>query len=384
MTPLAIAGHAELTRTESALREQARAFAQERLACGALERDRDAAFSFDLYKAAAEEGLVGVKIPESLGGRGLGLFHECLVLEELARGDASFALTLSVSAGLCGGHLLRYGTQAQKERWIPPLTKGAIGAWALTERAAGSDAAALECVAAPRGDACRINGAKMFVTQGLCFEHMIVFARAPEGEKGVSAFLVERGDGGRRSVPLAKPIGMLSSNAAEVFFENCEIPRSRLIGNAGDGLRQAARVLNDGRVVLGAMCVGIAQASLDAAASHAKGREAFGRPLSEFSGLRGMMAESAIDIACARGMVACAARMRDRGEENRREVAMAKLFASEACLRACDRGMQIHGGYGYIAEKPAGLFWRDARAFTLGEGTSEIHRNLISRYLFDS
>ncbi len=384
MTPLAIAGCAEWTETESALREQARQFAQKRLAGGALERDRAAAFSFDLYKEAAAKGLVGVKIPESLGGRGLGLFHECLVLEELARGDASFALTLSVSAGLCGGHLLRYGTQEQKERWIPPLTAGAVGAWAITERVAGSHAAALECAAAPRGNAYIINGSKMFVTQGMRFESMIIFARAPGGEKGVSAFLIERGDAGRKSVPLAKPIGMLSSNAAEVFFENCEIPQSRLIGNAGDGLRQAMRVLNDGRVVLGAMCVGIAQASLDAAVSHAKGREAFGRPVSEFSGLRGMMAESAIDIAVAREMVANAARMRDRGEENRKEVAMAKLFASEACLRVCDRGIQMHGGYGYIAEKPAGLFWRDARVFTLGEGTSEIHRNLISRYLFDS
>ena len=376
--------HTELTETESTLQEEAREFARERLAPGALERDREGTFSLELYKEAAEAGFIGVKIPADLGGRGLGLFNECLVMEELAGGDPSFALTISVSAGLCGGHLLHCGTDAQKKRWIPPLTEGAIGAWAITERVAGSHAAALECEAARKGDAYVINGAKMFVTQGMDFESMVIFARTSEEKNGISVFLIEKEDAGRRSVPLAGNLGMLSSGTAEVFFENCEIPTDRLMGDAGDGLRQAMHVLNDGRVVLGAMCVGIAQASLQAAASHAKEREAFGRPVSDFAGLRGMMGESAIDIATAREMVVHAAKIRDAGGDNKEEVAMAKLFASEACLRVCDRGIQIHGGYGYIGETPAGLFWRDARVFTLGEGTSEIHRNLICRYLFDS
>ncbi|MCY3822478.1 MAG: acyl-CoA dehydrogenase family protein [Nitrospinae bacterium] len=379
-----IATHTELTEQETALQREAREFAQQRLAPGALDRDREGMFSLELYKEAAEAGFIGVKIPESLGGRGLGLFDECLVMEELAGGDPSFALTISISAGLCGGHLLHHGSDAQKESCIPRITKGAIGAWAITERVAGSHAAALECEAKRQGDACVINGAKMFVTQGMAFESLVIFARTAEGKDGISAFLIEKDDVGRKSVPLEQTLGMRSAGTAEIFFENCEVPAERLIGEEGAGLRQAMQVLNDGRVVLGAMCVGIAQASLEAAVSHAKGREAFGRPVSDFAGLRGMMAESAIDIATSREMVVAAAKMRDAGGDNRGEVAMAKLFASEACLRVCDRGIQIHGGYGYIDETPAGMFWRDARVFTLGEGTSEVHRDLVCRYLFDS
>ena len=381
---MSITTHTELTEQEATLQAEAREFAQRKLAPGALERDLTGTFSFELYQEAAEAGFIGVKLPEERGGRGLGLFDECLVLEELAGGDPSFALTISISAGLCGGHLLHHGSDAQKESSIPQLTKGAIGAWAITERVAGSHAAALECEAKRQGDAYIINGAKMFVTQGMDFEHMVIFARTAEGKDGISAFLIEKGDEGRKSVTLAQTLGMRSAGTAEIFFENCEIPAERLIGEEGDGLRQAMQVLNDGRVVLGSMCVGIAQASLEAAASHAKKREAFGRPVSDFAGLKGLMAESAIDIATAREMVVAAAKIRDAGGDNREEVAMAKLFASEACLRVCDRGIQIHGGYGYIAETPAGMFWRDARVFTLGEGTSEVHRNLVCRYLFDS
>ena len=381
---MSIATHTELTEQETALQAEAREFAQQKLTPGALERDREGMFSFDLYKEAAEAGFIGVKIPESLGGRGLGLFDECLVMEELAGGDPSFALTISVSAGLCGGHLLHHGSDAQKESRIRPITKGAIGAWAITERVAGSHAAALECEARREGGAYIINGAKMFVTQGMDFEDMVIFARTAEGKEGISAFLIHKDDVGRRSVPLEQTLGMRSAGTAEIFFESCEIPAERLIGEEGAGLRQAMQVLKDGRVVLSAMCVGIAQASLEAAASHAKKREAFGKPVSDFAGLRGMMAESAIDIVTSREMVVAAAKTRDAGGDNKEEVAMAKLFASEACLRVCDRGIQIHGGYGYIAETPAGMFWRDARVFTLGEGTSEVHRNLVCRYLFDS
>ena len=381
---MSIATHTELTERETALQAEAREFAQHNLTPGALDRDREGLFSTNLYKEAAEQGFIGVKIPESLGGRGLGLFDECLVMEELSGGDPSFALTISVSTGLFGGHLLHHGSNAQKNSCIPQITKGAIGAWAITERVAGSHAAALECEARREGDAYIINGAKMFVTQGMDFEYMVIFARTAEGKDGISAFLIENGDKGRKSAQLEQTLGMRSAGTAEIFFESCEIPAERLIGEEGSGLRQAMQVLNDGRVVLGAMCVGIAQASLEAAASHAKKREAFGKPVSDFAGLRGMMAESAIDIATSREMVVAAAKTRDAGGDNKEEVAMAKLFASEACLRVCDRGIQIHGGYGYIAETPAGMFWRDARVFTLGEGTSEVHRNLVCRNLFDS
>ncbi len=381
---MSIATYTDLSEREASLQEEAREFAQQRLAPGAIERDREGVFCFELYKEAAEAGFIGVKIPEHLGGRGLGLFDECLVLEELAGGDPSFAFTISVSAGLCGGYLLQYGSDELKNLYIPPLTKGAIGAWAITERVAGSHAAVPECEARRTEDTYVINGAKMFVAQGVEFESAVILACTAEGKNGISAFLIEKDDEGRKSVACERALGMRSAGMTEMIFEDCVIPAGRLLGNEGEGLQQAMHVMGDGRVALGAICVGIAQASLDAAVTYMKKREAPGESPADFAGLRGLMADSAIDVATAREMIANAAKIRDAGRDNREEATMAELFASEACLRVCDRGIQIHGGYGYIAEAPAGMLWRDARMFPLGEGTGEVHRNLINRCLFDS
>jgi len=377
-----IATHPELEGARAALRGLAREFAGDRLAPGAAERDRTGVFPWELYREAAGLGLVGVDLPEALGGGGLGLLENCLVLEELARADGSFALTVAASAGLCGGHLARAGSEEQRARWVPPLARGAIGAWALTEPGAGSDAAALRCRAARTGEGWILDGAKTFITGGSDFAAMVVMARTGEGRRGISAFVVEEDDPGRESRPLRGKLGMRSSDTSEVVFSGCRIPADRLLGAEGEGFAQAMDAVTRGRAGVGAMAAGLGQAALDASCAYAREREAFGRPLAGFAGLRAMLADGAIDLAAARELVWGAARRADAGEEYRREASAAKLFASEAALRACDRAIQLHGGAGYLDETPAGRLWRDARLLTIGEGTSEIQRGLIARALF--
>jgi len=376
-----IATHPELSEAQAALRGLARDFAEQKLAPGAAERDRTCEFPQELYREAAGLGLVGVDLPEEYGGGGLGCFENALVLEELARVDASFALTAGASAGLTGGHILRAGSEEQRARWVPPLARGELGAWALTEPDSGSDAAALRCRARREGGSYVLDGAKMFISQGSLFSAMVVMARTGEGKGGISAFVVERGDAGRESRPLHGKLGMRSSDTAEVVFSGCRIPAGRLLGGEGEGFRQALGTLNAGRVGVGAMCAGIGQGALEAAAAYARERQAFGRPIAEFGGLRAMLAQGAIELAAGRELVARAARLCDRGEDFRKEAAMAKLLASEACLRACDRAIQVHGGAGYLDEHPVGRLWRDARLLTIGEGTSEVLRSLIGRDL---
>ena len=376
-----IATHPELSEAQAALRGLARDFAEQKLAPGAAERDRTCEFPQELYREAAGLGLVGVDLPEEYGGGGLGCFENALVLEELARVDASFALTAGASAGLTGGHILRAGSEEQRARWVPPLARGELGAWALTEPDSGSDAAALRCRARREGGSYVLDGAKMFISQGSLFSAMVVMARTGEGKGGISAFVVERGDAGRESRPLHGKLGMRSSDTAEVVFSGCHIPSGRLLGGEGEGFRQALGTLNAGRVGVGAMCAGIGQGALEAAAAYARERQAFGRPIAEFGGLRAMLAQGAIELAAGRELVARAARLCDRGEDFRKEAAMAKLLASEACLRACDRAIQVHGGAGYLDEHPVGRLWRDARLLTIGEGTSEVLRSLIGRDL---
>ncbi len=379
---MAIATHPELSETEGALRALARQFAEERLRPGAAERDRSGVFPQDLYREAADLGLIGVGAPKRFGGAGAGLFEAQLVLEELGRVDGSFALTVGASGGLAASHILHAGTEAQAAEWVPPLTKGALGAWALTEPGCGSDAAALRCRAVREGDAYRLDGVKMFISQGSLFSVLVVMARTGEGKGGISAFAVEAADAGRESRPLHGKLGMRSMDTAEVVFTGCRIPASRLLGAEGEGFAQSMYVIDGGRIGVGAIAAGLGQGALEAALDHASEREAFGRPIGEFGGLREMLAECAIELAAARELVGRAARLHDAGAECRREAAQAKLFATEAALRVCDRSIQVHGGYGYMDECPAGRFWRDARLLTIGEGTSEILRDLISRREF--
>ncbi len=375
--------HPELNEAQAALRGLARDFAGKQLAPGAVERDRSGAFPADIYREAAGLGLIGVSIPESLGGGGLGLRESVIVLEEFARVDGSFALTAGASTGLTAGHILRAASGEQAARWVPPLTKGELGAWALTEPGSGSDAAALRCAAVRDGDSYVIDGAKMFISQGTLFAVMVLMARTGEGKNGISAFVIEAADAGRESHPIHGKLGMCSMDTAEVDFQGCRIPADRLLGPEGEGFAQAMAVLDEGRISVGAVAVGLGQGALDAAVDYARERMAFGRAIGEFGAIREKFAESAIELAAGREMVGWAARRHDEGKESREAAAKAKLFASEAALRICDRSIQVHGGYGYLDEFPANRFWRDARLLTIGEGTSEVLRGIVSRMAFD-
>ncbi len=353
--------HPELNEAQAALRGLARDFAGKQLAPGAVERDRSGAFPADIYREAAGLGLIGVSIPESLGGGGLGLRESVIVLEEFARVDGSFALTAGASTGLTAGHILRAASGEQAARWVPPLTKGELGAWALTEPGSGSDAAALRCAAVRDGDSYVIDGAKMFISQGTLFAVMVLMARTGEGKNGISAFVIEAADAGRESHPIHGKLGMCSMDTAEVVLA----------------------ILDEGRISVGAVEVGLGQGAVDAAVDDARERMAFGGAIGEFGAIREKFAESAIELAAGREMVGWAARRHDEGKESREAAAKAKLFASEAALRICDRSIQVHGGYGYLDEFPANRFWRDARLLTIGEGTSEVLRGIVSRMAFD-
>ena len=311
----------------------------------------------------------------------MGLRESVIVLEEFARVDGSFALTVGASAGLTAGHIIRAGSEEQAARWAALLTAGELGAWAMTEPGSGSDAAALRCAAVRGGDSYVIDGAKMFISQGSRFAVMVLMARTGKGKNGISAFVIEAGDAGRESQLIHGKLGMCSMDTAEVAFQGCRIPADRLLGAEGEGFSQAMETLIEGRIGVGAIAVGLGQGALDAAVDYARERTAFGQAIGEYGAIRDKFAESAIELAVGREMVCWAARRHDEGKDSQ-AAAKAKLFASEAALRVCDRSIQIHGGYGYLDEFPASRFWRDARLLTIGEGTSEVLRGIISRMEF--
>jgi alkylation response protein AidB-like acyl-CoA dehydrogenase len=378
-----ISTHPELSDSQAALQAATKNFAQNHLAPGASERDKTCELPIELFREAARVGLVGVNLPERFGGGGLGLTEAALVLEQLAGVDGSFALTVGASAGLTGGHILRAATETQAARWIPPLTRGELGAWALTEPGAGSDAAALVCKAEKTGGSYLINGLKIFVSQGKLFSVMILMARTGEGRGGISALIIETDDAGRESFLIEGKLGMRSMDTARVVLKNCEVPANRLLGAEGDGFSQAMETLVEGRIGAGAVCLGLGQGALDAATEYARGREAFGRSISDFAGVRGQLADCAISLSAARELVYRAARVADSHNDAGPAANMAKLFASEAALKVCDRSIQVHGGQGYIDTSPVNRFWRDARLMTVGEGSSEIIRGVISRSVFE-
>lgn len=378
-----ISTHPELTEAEADIQEAARKFAQSRLAPGASERDKTCEFPASLFREAAGAGLVGVNLPERFGGGARGMTEAALVIEQFAQVDGSFALTVGASAGLTGGHILRAATEVQAARWIPPLTRGELGAWAMTEPGAGSDAAALTCRAEITGDSYRINGRKIFISQGTLFSVMVLMARTGEGRGGISAIVIEADDEGWESFSIEGKLGMRSMDTARIEFKDCEVPGDRLLGAEGDGFSQAMETLVEGRIGAGAVCLGLGQGALDAAAEYAREREAFGRSISDFAGVRGQLADCAISLSAGRELVYRAARVADSQNDAGPAANMAKLFASEAALKVCDRSIQIHGGQGYIDTSPVNRFWRDARLMPVGEGSSEIIRGVISRSVFE-
>ncbi|MDI3341018.1 MAG: acyl-CoA dehydrogenase [Sphaerobacter sp.] len=366
------------------LRERFRAFATEVVAPRAAEIDRTGQFPWDVITAAAELGLLGVPIPEAYGGVGADSLAFALLIEELAGACGSTALTVAAHTGLVCVPLLLFGNEAQKRRFLTPLAQGKmLGAFGLTEPQAGSDAGATRTTAVRDGDTFVINGQKVFTTNGSIAGVLIVTAVTdPDaGRRGISNIIVPADAPGISFGQDQEKMGLHGSVTSQVYFQDCRVPVENLLGRPGEGFKQFLQVLDGGRIGIGAMAVGIAQAALRAACAYAKERQQFGQPIADFQAVSFMLADMATNLEAARWLVYRAAWLKDGGQSYTSEAAMAKLFASEAAERICHKAIQIHGGYGYTAEYPVERYYRDVRLTEIGEGTSEIQRLVIARRL---
>ncbi len=346
--------------------------------------DREERFPHETVQRLAALGFLGVALPEDVGGGGADTLANLLVVEGIARYDASLGLTVASHTGLASGHINVFGSEALRRRYLPRMARGEwLGAWCLTEPGSGSDAAALRTRAVRDGDSWVLSGSKMFITQGTVGHVYVVMAStAPEqGPRGVSAFVVEKGTPGLANGRKIEKLGLRSSDTAEVIFENVRVPAANLIGEENQGFKQVLRLLDGGRVGIAAWCLGIGRAALEEALAYAQERTAFGRPIAELQAIQFMLADMATRLEAARLLTYRAAYLKDAGRPCRAEAAMAKLMASEAAMWATTKAVQIFGGYGYTRDYPVERYMRDAKLGEIGEGTSEVQRMVIARAL---
>ncbi len=375
----------KLNEEQLMIQSMVRDLARTEFAPKAMERDKTKEFPADNLKKLGELGLMGMMIPPEYGGSGADTVSYVVALAEVAYACASTAVVMSVHNSIVCESILRSGTEDQKKQYLPRLASGEIlGAFALTEPNAGSDPSRQTTKAVFEGDSYVLNGTKRFTTTGKNAGLVIVTAKTDETarHKGISAFLIERDTPGLTVGPLEDKMGLRASDTADLIFEDCRIPAENRLGNEGDGFLIAMTGLDGGRIGIAAQSIGVAQAAFDAAVQYAREREQFGRAISKFQGLRWMIADMATEIEAARLMMLSAAEMKDNGENYTLQASMAKLFASEMVNRITAKAIQIHGGYGFTKEYPVERFYRDARVFTIYEGTSEIQRVVISNLIF--
>ena len=373
-----------LTETQEQVRDMVRAFAAERLAPGAAQRDRDHAFPRAELREMGELGLLGMLVPESYGGSDLGAVAYALALEEVAAGDGACSTILSVHSSVGCAPILRFGTEAQKQRFLPKMAAGEwIGGFALTEPQAGSDASALKTRARRDGDHYVINGAKQFITSGKNGDVIILFAVTdPDaGKRGISAFIVPTDTPGYEVVSVEHKLGQHSSDTCALSFTDMRVPVENRLGEEGEGYKIALANLEGGRIGIAAQSVGMARAAFEAARDYARERVTFGKPIIEHQAVAFRLADMATRIEAARQMVLHAAALREAGRPCLQEASMAKLFASEAAEAVCSAAIQIHGGYGYLADYPVERIYRDVRVCQIYEGTSDVQRIVIARGL---
>ncbi|HLG19304.1 MAG TPA: acyl-CoA dehydrogenase family protein [Bdellovibrionota bacterium] len=376
----------DLEENHRMIRDLVRDFAAREVAPGAMKRDETCEFPFDLCQKLGELGLMGIMVPEALGGAGLDVTSFVIAVEEIARHDGSLALTAASHNGLCIGHMLVGANDTLKKKYLPSLASGKkLGAWCLTEPGSGSDALAMKTTAVKKGDRWVINGSKNFITQGSVGDVYVILAHTDrsKGTRGVTAFIAEKGWKGLTPGKKEEKLGVRSSDTAALTFENLEIPEENVLGNVGEGFINALKVLDRGRVVIGAMALGLGRGALEEAAKYSKERQAFGHPISEFQGIQWLLADSAMELEAARVLVYRAAWLQGNGKFSKKESSMAKLYASEAAMRACHRGIQVFGGYGYVKEYPVERYFRDVKLCEIGEGTSEIQRDVIANQVID-
>ncbi len=376
-----------LNEEQEMFRKTIREFAEKEIMPRAQEIDQKGEFPWDIIRKMADLGLMGLPFPEEYGGAGGDAISYAIAVEEIARASGSVAITYSAHISLACSPIYLFGTEEQKRKYLIPMAKGEkIGAFGLTEPGAGSDAAAIKTRAVLDGDEWVINGQKIFITNGSVADVVVIAAVTDpaKGKKGISNFIVEKGTPGFRVGREEDKMGLRGSVTSELIFENCRIPKENLLGKEGEGYKQFLMTLDGGRIGIGAMAVGLGMAALEAAARYAKERVQFGQPIAEFQAIQWMIADMATELEAARLLVLRAAWLKDQGQRFTKEAAMAKLFASEAAVRACYKAIQIHGGYGYTKDYPVERLYRDARLTTIGEGTSEIQRLVIARHILES
>jgi len=375
-----------LTDDQQAVRTLARDFAEAEVAPVIREFDEKHEFPHAILDRLATTGLLGALVPEEYGGAALDYVSYALAVEELNRVDGSVGITMWAHNSLCTNHITLFGSPEQKRTYLPGLASGRmLGAWGLTEPGSGSDAAAMKTRAVRDGGDWVLNGTKAFITNAGVAQVAVVMAVTDpaRGNRGISAFILEKGMAGFSAGAPYRKLGLHASNTAELILDNVRVPAANLLGEEGMGFVNTMQVLEGGRIAMAAMAVGLAQGALDQALRYMKQRSAFGQPLAEFNGLQGMIAEIGTEVEAARLLALRAASLKDAGKPAKVAASMAKVFASEVAMKAATKALQIHGGAGYITEFPIERIFRDAKLTEIGEGTSEIQRMVIARSILD-
>ncbi|GIV40956.1 MAG: acyl-CoA dehydrogenase [Vicingaceae bacterium] len=373
-----------LTEDQKMIAQAARDFAEKEIRPYMMEWDEKQIFPRELFRKMGQLGFMGVLVPQEYGGAGLGYIEYVLIISEIAKVCGSIGLSVAAHNSLCTGHILQFGSEEQKRKYLPKLATGEwIGAWGLTEANTGSDALRMKVVAHRDGDDWIINGAKNWITHGISAEVAVVLARTGEllDSHGITAFIVERGTPGFSGGKKENKLGMRSSETAEMIFDNCRVPSSNIIGEIGDGFIQAMKVLDGGRISIAALSLGIAKGAYEHALKYSKEREQFGKKISEFQAIAFKLADMITEIEAAEMLTMQAAYLKDQGEQVTKYSAMAKYYASEVAVKVATDSVQIFGGYGYTKDYPAEKYYRDAKLCTIGEGTSEIQKLVISRQI---
>lgn len=359
-----------------------RDFAEKHIRPHVMEWDEKQIFPVETFKKLGELGLMGVLVPEEYGGSGFSYFEYVNVIVEIAKVCGSIGLSVAAHNSLCTGHIMTFGNEEQKLKWLPKLaTAEWIGAWGLTEANTGSDAMRMNTTAVLDGDYYVVNGSKNWITHGKSGNVAVIMVRTGEkgSSKGISALVIEKGTPGFTHGKKENKLGMRASETTELIFDNCRVPKENLLGKEGEGFKQAMKVLDGGRISIAALSLGIAKGAFEAAVAYSKERHQFGQPIASFQGISFKLADMATEIEAAELLIMQAADLKNRGLGVTKESAMAKYFASEVCVRAATEAVQIFGGYGYTKDFPVEKYYRDAKLCTIGEGTSEIQKLVIAR-----
>jgi alkylation response protein AidB-like acyl-CoA dehydrogenase len=372
----------ELNENQKMIAQMIRDFGAKNIKPNVMVWDESQEFPVPLFKELGKLGLMGVMVPQEYGGSGFGYLEYVTTIVEISKIDGSIGLSVAAHNSLCTGHILKFGSEAQKKKWIPKLASAEwIGAWGLTEANTGSDAANMKTVAVKEGDHYILNGSKNFITHGKSSNVAVVIARTGQtgDSHGMTAFVIEKGTPGFSSGRKENKLGMRASETTELIFTDCKVHKDNMLGKEGEGFIQSMQVLDGGRISIAALSLGIAQGAFEAALAYSQEREQFNKPISSFQGISFKLAEMATDIEASKLLIFRAADMKNKGLPVTKEAAMAKYYASEVAVKVANDAVQIFGGYGYTKDFPVEKFYRDAKLCTIGEGTSEIQKIVIAK-----